>query len=188
MATHESATGSRTDVVNSQFHPGLACSQLRIVECGLPIMKSARSSPTNSIQALVTPQDQDARLQGHIRIDPSLLACHHKIVTAKELQARAIVRTLRDHGFTAYLAGGCVRDKLLGIEPKDFDVATSARATDVQALFAHTVPVGAQFGVVLVVLEGNPFEVATFRADGAYLDGRHPVSVHFSGAREDARR
>ena len=131
---------------------------------------------------------QDARLQGHIRIDPSLPACHHKIVTAKELQARAIVRTLRDHGFTAYLAGGCVRDKLLGIEPKDFDVATSARATDVQKLFAHTVPVGAQFGVVLVVLEGNPFEVATFRADGAYLDGRHPVSVHFSGAREDALR
>ena len=127
-------------------------------------------------------------LQGHIRIDPSLLACHHKIVTAKELQARAIVRTLRDHGFTAYLAGGCVRDKLLGIEPKDFDVATGARATDVQTLFAHTVPVGAQFGVVLVVLEGNPFEVATFRSDGAYFDGRHPASVHFSGAREDALR
>ena len=70
-------------------------------------------------------------------------------MTAKELQARTIVQTLRARGFAAYLAGGCVRDKLLGVEPKDFDVATSARATDVQRLFAHTVPVGAQFGVVL---------------------------------------
>jgi len=109
-------------------------------------------------------------------------------VTEKERHARAIVQTLRDHGFAAYLAGGCVRDKLLGLEPKDFDVATSARATEVQALFPHTVPVGAQFGVVLVVHEGHPFEVATFRADGVYLDGRHPVNVRFSDAREDALR
>ncbi|MGH8006392.1 MAG: CCA tRNA nucleotidyltransferase [Candidatus Binatia bacterium] len=109
-------------------------------------------------------------------------------MTQKELQARAIVQTLSDHGFTTYLAGGCVRDTLLGVEPKDFDVATGARATDVQALFPHTVPVGAQFGVVLVVRDGNPFEVATFRSDGVYLDGRHPVDVRFSDAREDALR
>ncbi|MBI3799991.1 MAG: CCA tRNA nucleotidyltransferase [Deltaproteobacteria bacterium] len=109
-------------------------------------------------------------------------------MTTKELQARAIVQTLRDYGFTAYLAGGCVRDKLLGVEPKDFDVATSARATDVQKLFAHTLPVGAQFGVVLVMYDGNPVEVATFRSDGVYLDGRHPVSVRFSNAQEDALR
>jgi len=109
-------------------------------------------------------------------------------VTAKELQARAIIQTLRAHGFIAYLAGGCVRDKLLGVEPKDFDVATSARAADVQQLFNHTIPVGAQFGVVLVMYEGNPIEVATFRSDGIYLDGRHPVSVRFSDAQEDALR
>ncbi|MBI3302961.1 MAG: CCA tRNA nucleotidyltransferase [Deltaproteobacteria bacterium] len=121
-------------------------------------------------------------------IDPSESPCHHAPVTAKELQARAIVHTLREHGFTAYLAGGCVRDKLLGVEPKDFDVATSARAADVQRLFAHTVPVGAQFGVVLVMCDGNPVEVATFRSDGLYLDGRHPVNVRFSDPREDAQR
>lgn len=109
-------------------------------------------------------------------------------MTEKERHARAIIQTLRDHGFTAYLAGGCVRDQLLGIEPKDFDVATSARVTDVQKLFLRTIPVGAQFGVMLVLCDGNPFEVATFRSDGVYLDGRHPTSVHFSDAREDALR
>lgn len=109
-------------------------------------------------------------------------------VTPKEQHARAIVQTLRDRGFTAYLAGGCVRDKLLGMEPKDFDVATDARTQEVRALFPHTVPVGAQFGVVLVNRDGHQVEVATFRADGAYLDGRHPASVRFSDPREDALR
>lgn len=109
-------------------------------------------------------------------------------VTQKEQHARAIIRTLRHHGFVAYLAGGCVRDKLLGHEPKDFDVATSARAEEVQRLFAHTIPVGAQFGVVLVIHDGIPCEVATFRSDGVYLDGRHPASVRFSDPREDALR
>ncbi len=109
-------------------------------------------------------------------------------MTAKELHARAIVHTLRDRGFTAYLAGGCVRDKLLGIEPKDFDVATSARATEVQALFPHTVPVGVQFGVILVICDGSQVEVATFRSDGIYRDGRHPSSVQFSNAHADALR
>lgn len=106
----------------------------------------------------------------------------------KEQHAKAIIRTLRKHGFAAYLAGGCVRDKLLGHEPKDFDVATSARTEEVQRLFAHTVPVGAQFGVMLVIHDGIPCEVATFRSDGVYLDGRHPVSVRFSDPREDALR
>jgi poly(A) polymerase len=77
---------------------------------------------------------------------------------------------------------------LLGIEPKDFDVATSARAADVQKLFPHTMAVGAQFGVVLVLMESHTIEVATFRADGLYLDGRHPVNVRFSNAYEDAQR
>jgi len=109
-------------------------------------------------------------------------------VTNKEQHARAIVQILREHSFTAYFAGGCVRDKLLGVEPKDFDVATDAQTTDVVRLFRQTVPVGAQFGVVLVMHEGIPFEVATFRSDGAYVDGRHPTSVRFSDAHEDALR
>ena len=109
-------------------------------------------------------------------------------MTTNEQHARTIVETLRQNGFTAYLAGGCVRDRLLGVEAKDFDVATSAQVHQVQALFAHTVPIGAQFGVVLVFVNNMSYEVATFRADGVYLDGRHPTSVRFSDAREDALR
>ena len=109
-------------------------------------------------------------------------------MTHKESAARAIATRLRDAGYTAYFAGGCVRDRLLGHEPQDFDVATDAPATAVQQLFAKTVPVGVQFGVVLVLMAGEPVEVATFRADSIYLDGRHPASVHFSSPVEDAQR
>ena len=116
------------------------------------------------------------------------VACHHAHMIQREEQARTIVQTLHQHGYTAYFAGGCVRDRLLGVRAKDFDIATDARVAEVQALFPHTIPVGAQFGVILVVLEGVPYEVATFRADGDYLDGRHPVTVRFSDAREDALR
>ena len=121
-------------------------------------------------------------------IAPAFAPCHHGWVTQQEQHAKTIVQTLRQHGYTAYFAGGCVRDRLLGVEAKDFDVATDARIHDVQALFSHTIPVGAQFGVTLVMLDNIPYEVATFRADGAYLDGRHPVAVRFSDAREDALR
>lgn len=109
-------------------------------------------------------------------------------MTEKELHARSIVHTLRQHGYEAYLAGGCVRDKLLGVDPKDFDVATSAHTIDVCQLFPHAIPVGAQFGVVLVVQDGMSCEVATFRSDGVYFDGRHPESICFTNAREDAQR
>ena len=109
-------------------------------------------------------------------------------MTRPESVARAIAARLRDAGYTAYLAGGCVRDRLLGREPQDFDVATDAPAARVQELFARTVPVGVQFGVVLVVIEDVPVEVATFRADAAYLDGRHPSSVRSGTPEEDARR
>jgi poly(A) polymerase len=102
--------------------------------------------------------------------------------------AVAIVRRLRDAGYEAYFAGGCVRDELLGRTPFDYDVATSAHPEDVARLFPRTVPVGAQFGVMLVVDDGTPFEVATFRSDDAYVDGRRPSRVHFGSAREDALR
>lgn len=109
-------------------------------------------------------------------------------MTEKETLARQIAARLQQAGFTAYLAGGCVRDRMLGREPKDFDVATDAPAAVVQRLFERTVPVGVQFGVVLVVVGGHPFEVATFRADSIYLDGRRPATVRFSTPEEDAAR
>jgi poly(A) polymerase len=105
-----------------------------------------------------------------------------------ESTARNIVRRLREAGHQALFAGGCVRDSLMGQAPHDFDIATSARPEQVQALFPRTIPVGVQFGVVLVVENGQEYQVATFRADGAYIDGRHPKSVTFSSAEEDARR
>ena len=106
-----------------------------------------------------------------------------------ELVARGIVARLREAGHAAYFAGGCVRDHLLGL-PRggDFDVATSARPEQVQRLFPRTVAVGAHFGVILVVEGDERVEVATFRADDAYVDGRHPTSVRFTTAEEDAAR
>jgi poly(A) polymerase len=109
-------------------------------------------------------------------------------MTPKEATARAIAARLQAAGYTAYLAGGCVRDHLLGREPKDFDVATDAPAATVQRLFARTVPVGIQFGVVVVLCDNEAVEVATFRADAAYRDGRHPSSVRFCTPQEDALR
>jgi poly(A) polymerase len=105
-----------------------------------------------------------------------------------EQVARAIVRRLRDDNHTAYFAGGCVRDLVRGQRPKDFDVATDARPEQVQAIFPRTYAVGAHFGVIVVLEQGFQFEVATFRSDGLYIDGRRPVDVHFSSAEEDARR
>lgn len=106
----------------------------------------------------------------------------------KETKAVAIVRRLREAGFAAYFAGGCVRDRMLGLSAKDYDIATDARAEVVQRLFDNTIAVGARFGVVVVVLDGAPFEVATFRADAPYLDGRRPSAVRFGTIEEDARR
>ena len=105
-----------------------------------------------------------------------------------EAAARSIVERLRAKGFQALYAGGCVRDRLLGLEPHDYDVATNARPEQVMALFPRTVPVGAQFGVILVLEQGKEIQVATFRGDGAYLDGRHPESVVYTDAEGDARR
>jgi tRNA nucleotidyltransferase/poly(A) polymerase len=102
--------------------------------------------------------------------------------------AVSIVRRLREAGHVAYYAGGCVRDMLRGVAAKDYDIATSARPDDVQRLFPRTVAVGAHFGVICVMEEGMQFEVATFRSDGAYIDGRHPEGVTFSSPREDAER
>ncbi|HTD48533.1 MAG TPA: CCA tRNA nucleotidyltransferase [bacterium] len=99
-----------------------------------------------------------------------------------------IVKRLREAGFETYLAGGCVRDRLLGREPADYDIATAAAPGEVQALFPRTVEVGAAFGVIRVLADDGEYEVATFRTEGPYLDGRHPTSVRFATAKEDVAR
>lgn len=99
-----------------------------------------------------------------------------------------IVRTLQDAGHEALFAGGCVRDRLRGIVPKDFDIATSARPDEVLQLYSDGNSVGAHFGVILVKRDGHHFEIATFREDGNYLDGRRPDSVTFSTSEKDAAR
>ncbi|MEY2559418.1 MAG: hypothetical protein QOE34_2843 [Verrucomicrobiota bacterium] len=105
-----------------------------------------------------------------------------------ELTAREVAQRLRAARHVAYFAGGCVRDLLRGHIPKDIDIATDARPDDVQKMFPRTYAVGAHFGVIVVLENGFQFEVATFRSDGAYLDGRRPIEVHFASAEEDAAR
>ncbi len=102
--------------------------------------------------------------------------------------AAGIVRRLQTAGFAAYWVGGCVRDYLLGREPQDYDVATSAVPDQIEALFARTIPVGRKFGVIIVLENGHEFQVATFRAEADYQDGRHPEQVTFSNAQADASR
>jgi poly(A) polymerase len=113
----------------------------------------------------------------------------------KAQEATRIALALRGHGYDSYLVGGCVRDFLLGREPADYDVATSATPQEVMRLFPQTYAVGAQFGVVLVPVRRDgaedkfSIEVATFRSDGVYSDGRHPDQVQFSSdARTDVQR
>src|SRR5690349_17543005 len=103
--------------------------------------------------------------------------------------ANSICETLRQNGYQALLVGGCVRDLLLGREPADYDVTTDAKPDEVVKLFPESVAVGAQFGVILVPRDGMKVEVATFRSDLGYSDGRHPDRVVYSKtAQEDVQR
>jgi poly(A) polymerase len=111
-----------------------------------------------------------------------------KASSLMEKTAREIAKRLRERGHITYFAGGCVRDMVRGLAPKDFDIATDATPDVVQKIFPHTYAVGAHFGVVVVVENELNFEVATFRSDGAYLDHRHPVEVRFSSPEKDAKR
>jgi poly(A) polymerase len=109
-------------------------------------------------------------------------------MTSREM-ANSICDTLRRGGFQALLVGGCVRDLLLGREPADYDVTTNATPEQVMALFPESVTVGAQFGVILIPRDGLKVEVATFRSDVGYSDGRHPDSVVYSKTpQEDVQR
>ncbi len=108
---------------------------------------------------------------------------------AKRQAAVDIVRRLRKKGFQAFLVGGCVRDLVMGREPKDYDVSTDATPNEVVKLFPQSLPVGAQFGVVIVPCEAGDVEVATFRSDRRYTDGRHPSEVRYAKTpEEDVRR
>jgi tRNA nucleotidyltransferase/poly(A) polymerase len=110
------------------------------------------------------------------------------VSSSLENAACAVVRRLQDAGYTALYAGGCVRDRLLGVAPHDYDIATDARPEQVQELFRRTIAIGAHFGVISVLEEGHEFQVASFRADGLYLDGRRPEDVTFSTPEMDAER
>ena len=105
-----------------------------------------------------------------------------------QTQALEIVKRLRDHGYQAVYAGGCVRDMILGLTPADYDVATDALPEIVESLFEKTLPVGKNFGVIIVIIDDVQVEVATFRTDSATSDGRRPDSVVFSSMEEDAKR
>ncbi|HUC83908.1 MAG TPA: CCA tRNA nucleotidyltransferase [Candidatus Acidoferrales bacterium] len=99
-----------------------------------------------------------------------------------------IVRRLQGSGFSAFWVGGCVRDFLLGREPQDFDIATDARPEQIEKLFKKTIGVGRRFGVMVVVENQQQFQVATFRAEAEYRDGRRPEKVRFASAEADALR
>jgi tRNA nucleotidyltransferase (CCA-adding enzyme) len=104
-------------------------------------------------------------------------------------QANFIIRTLTDHGYEAYIVGGCVRDALLHVEPKDWDITTSASPEEVKQLFSHTVDTGIEHGTVTVLLDHEPYEVTTYRVDGKYEDHRRPSEVTFTKSlKEDLLR
>lgn len=100
----------------------------------------------------------------------------------------SIIQKLHEAGYIAYYAGGWVRDYLLGEQSDEVDIATSATPQEIERLFDKTVPIGKAFGVILVIVDGHPFEVASFRKDHAYIDGRHPETIDFSTPEEDALR
>ncbi len=146
------------------------------------------------------PGDRSPQADTHRTVE-SLFHCE------RSREARRIIEQLQQRGFVAYLAGGCVRDALLGFRPKDFDVATDATPESICQIFGkrHTIAFGAAFGVIGVLpprhwtlrdpnepsgrrQSPEPTEVATFRSDGTYSDGRRPDSVHFGNAKQDALR
>ena len=102
--------------------------------------------------------------------------------------ALGLARCLAKAGFQAFWGGGCVRDARLGQAPTDYDIATDATPDEIEHLFRKTIPVGKQFGVIMVLEAGHEYQVATFRAEGDYADGRRPGSVRFTDAREDTLR
>jgi tRNA nucleotidyltransferase/poly(A) polymerase len=114
----------------------------------------------------------------------------HLLMAPEAKAAQKILHRLCKSGFEAYMAGGCVRDLILGRNPQDYDIASSASPEEVEKLFLDekTIPVGKQFGIVIVVMDGFEIEVARFRGEKDYKDGRHPEKIYFSDVKEDALR
>jgi len=102
--------------------------------------------------------------------------------------AAAIVKKLQEAGYIAYFAGGWVRDFILQKPSDDIDIASSATVEEIQRLFPKTIPVGVAFGIVIVVQDGHQFEIASFRKDRGYVDGRRPVGIDPATPEEDAQR
>ncbi len=104
-------------------------------------------------------------------------------------EAEWIIKNIRDHGFEAFAVGGCVRDLLLGREPEDWDITTSAKPEEIKEIFGHTIDTGIKHGTVTIIRNHRGYEVTTYRIDGEYLDGRHPESVDFTAnLLEDLKR
>lgn len=114
---------------------------------------------------------------------PDKIKCNNSFVSAHN-----IIKKLTSVGFKAYFVGGCVRDMLLNIVPKDFDVVTDALPEDIKKIFKKTIPVGEKFGIMIVLNNSIQTEVATFRSDCEYNDGRRPIAVTFSNEKEDSMR
>lgn len=138
-----------------------------------------RHPPAAPIARAAKVKSYSARMNGD--------ASHFKRQTAREAAGR-VASTLARDGFVAYFAGGCVRDRLLGLEPTDYDIATDAHPDRIARIFPGARGVGASFGVMLVRSAGYTIEVATFRRDGDYADGRRPDRVEFGSAEQDAQR
>ncbi len=111
-----------------------------------------------------------------------------KLNSPKAQAACQIIKTLNENNFVAYFAGGSVRDSLMGKTPNDFDIATTATPEKIEKIFPKTIPVGKQFGVMIVLIGEDAFEVASFRCEGGYQDGRHPTKISFTEPKEDALR
>src|SRR5882672_2339085 len=144
-----------------------------------------RVDPIRSGSLCPTNTSRNNLCDGH---RPPLQLERMKAASPMEKAAREICSRLRERGHIAYFAGGCVRDIVRGQIPKDFDIATDATPDVVQKIFKRTYAVGAHFGVIVVLENEFSFEVATFRSDDAYIDGRRPSAVHFSSPEEDAKR
>jgi len=103
-------------------------------------------------------------------------------------EIKELLQIIQSHNKQAVLAGGCVRDKILGIEPNDYDIATNATPEEIESMFTKTIGIGKAFGIINVFYKGKEYEIATFRTDGKYLDGRHPSSISQATIKEDALR
>lgn len=149
---------------------------------------SRRLRPWGCIRSGETARDIVLVVAARLSLTMSTPGEHGETRFSPREAAEAVALRLRQAGYQALFAGGCVRDELLGLTPKDYDVATNATPPEIQRLFPRAHGVGAAFGVVLVRIGGQSVEVTTFRADGAYSDSRRPDQVSYADAPQDARR